>query len=278
MKLDGIKVVVTGTFANYPAEELVDELASRGAVVVDRVTPDVQTVFAGTNPDRLIDDAMALGIRVRDEEELRAALEGREPPRRVVDAPIVPPDEPDYESYGQIAEGETGRASSPMAQKTSPMGQKTSPMGQVTSSERVFERGARVKIVGGREGVGKVGEIFWWGESKFGDGMRAGVTGDDDIKYWVDEADLGWPEDELSPEAIETVKASKGLGKGVDVRVIAGKSEGETGTIFWWGPSKWGEGMRAGVETHSGEKVWVDAAELEALETDDTPEDDDIPF
>lgn len=271
MKLDGTKVVVTGTFAKFSGDKLAEELTSRGAVIVDRVTPDVQTVFAGTDPDRLIDDAMAMGIRVRDEEELIAALEGREAPRRIVEAPIVPPSEPDYESYGQIPDSEPRRKNSPMSQGGSPLGQKP-------AGERVFERGARVKILGGREGVGKVGEIFWWGESKFGDGMRAGVTGDDDIKYWVDEADLGWPDDELSPEAIETVKASKGLGKGVEVRIIAGKAEGETGTIFWWGPSKWGEGMRAGVETDSGEKVWADAAELEALDGDDAPDDDDIPF
>ena len=42
--------------------------------------------------------------------------------------------------------------------------------------ERMFGKGARVKIVGGVEGVGEVGEIFWWGESKFGQGMRAGVS------------------------------------------------------------------------------------------------------
>lgn len=64
-----------------------------------------------------------------------------------------------------------------------------------------FERGARVRIVGGK-GKGVAGEVFWWGKSKFGDGMRAGVTGDDGEKYWVDADDLAAESATSAPEPV----------------------------------------------------------------------------
>ena len=54
--------------------------------------------------------------------------------------------------------------------------------------------------------------------------------------------------------------------RGDRVRVISGKDEGAEGTIFWWGESKFGDGMRAGIETDGG-KVWVDAIHLLALDS-----------
>lgn len=47
-------------------------------------------------------------------------------------------------------------------------------------------KGATVKITGGREGVGKSGEIFWVGDSKFGQGMRYGIKTPDGTTFWVD--------------------------------------------------------------------------------------------
>lgn len=47
-------------------------------------------------------------------------------------------------------------------------------------------KGATVEITGGREGVGKCGEVFWVGDSKFGQGMRYGVKTPDGTTYWVD--------------------------------------------------------------------------------------------
>ena len=63
-----------------------------------------------------------------------------------------------------------------------------------------FTKGSKVKIVGGKEGVDAVGEIFWWGDSKYGDGMRAGVKTTGGQTYWVDAEDLEAFEGEL-PEA-----------------------------------------------------------------------------
>jgi hypothetical protein len=126
---------------------------------------------------------------------------------------------------------------------------------------REFEKGATVKIVSGSEGVGMIGEIFWWGNSKFGSGMRAGIEGIDGEKYWVDEEHLGWPEDEIQ-------KPSEGpaLGKGVQANVVSGEHQGESGKIFWWGKSKYGDGMRAGIETDAGETIWADEDDLEPAE------------
>ena len=55
------------------------------------------------------------------------------------------------------------------------------------------------------------------------------------------------------------------LGKGDHVKVISGECEGAQGTIFWWGKSRYGDGMRAGVEPDGGgEKMWIDAEHLVA--------------
>lgn len=122
---------------------------------------------------------------------------------------------------------------------------------------RVFEKGATVKVVSGPEAVGMIGQIFWWGNSKFGAGMRAGVDGVDGEKYWIDEEHLGWPDEEVEDPS------QPRLGKGVEANVTGGEHQGASGTIFWWGKSKYGEGMRAGLETEGGETLWVDESDLE---------------
>ncbi len=69
-------------------------------------------------------------------------------------------------------------------------------------------KGARVEIVKGRD-KGKLGEVFWVGESKFGVGMRYGVRGDDEETYWVDEQ-LVEPSDAPPPEG----QRAEGQGSG----------------------------------------------------------------
>ncbi len=81
-----------------------------------------------------------------------------------------------------------------------------------------FDKGDRVTIVGGGQGEGVTGEVFWIGESKFGPGMRYGVRAGEDATYWVDGAHLQAAEpadadaapsagerrdDDLPPEAFE---------------------------------------------------------------------------
>lgn len=60
------------------------------------------------------------------------------------------------------------------------------------------------------------------------------------------------------------------FGKGTRVRIIKGDNAKTLGEIFWWGRSKWGHGMRAGITPDSdpNEKLWVDAAELVAIDED----------
>jgi hypothetical protein len=260
MDLDGTSVVVTGSFEGYGEGEVEAALVERGAKIVT-MNPGVELVIAGAQPGLEYDEARELGIRVVGADGLQALLDGREPEPAVVDQrpppeepepfeeppPFVPPKSPEPEPDRANVEGEGG--------------------------EQEFGKGARVKIIGGLEGVGAVGEIFWWGESKYGEGMRAGVSTDDDQTYWVDEEDLGWPDEEVAPEVLEAAEEAAQFGRGDEIRVKAGKHEGATGTIFWWGKSKWGEGMRAGVETDDGQKIWVDAEQLERGEDDES-----IPF
>lgn len=48
------------------------------------------------------------------------------------------------------------------------------------------------------------------------------------------------------------------LGKGDRVRVVGGrKSKGATGTIFWVGENKYGEGQRFGLHGDDGETHWI---------------------
>lgn len=267
VRLDGTKVLVTGSFEGMSREEAVAALRARGAVVVDHVGFDVEVVFAGEDPGAEIDSAMELGLRVEDGDVLRASLESRDTPRPPADdAPVA-----------IVTDSAGPPASRPRASAAAKPAAKPAAKEAPTSDEdRAFEKGARVRIVGGREGVGELGEIFWWGDSKFGDGMRAGVTADDGTKYWVDEEHLAWPDAEVDEAALEEAKTASAFARGDRVRITGGKGAGSEGMVFWWGESKWGNGMRAGVEVDGGEKFWVDAEHLAAL--DDASDDDDIPF
>lgn len=251
MRLDGTKVLISGNFEGRTHDELVDALTSRGAQIATEIAPDVEVVFAAADAGGEVDAARELGVRVEDAAGLEAALAGVEPPRKTADAPV------------RAAAAPTTRAAKPAT--------------ATADGERAFAKGERVRIIGGREGVGEIGEIFWWGDSKFGEGMRAGVTGADGTKYWVDEAHLAWPDEKVDEEALQEAIEANVFGRGDRIRVKSGNDAGAQGTIFWWGESKWGDGMRAGVETDDGEKLWVDAEHLEATAEEDDV-DADIPF
>lgn len=60
---------------------------------------------------------------------------------------------------------------------------------------------------------------------------------------------------------------SETFAKGMRVRIVEGDHEGIEGEIFWWGRSKWGHQLRAGVEAEGdAEKIWVDADVLLAID------------
>lgn len=266
MKLDGTSVVITGSFSGYGDGELQKALEERGATVVG-MSPAVELVVAGDEPGTEYDEARELGIRVVESDGLEALLEGRElkPATTTAAPPAEPTDVPEPPA------GLTGPAGAAAAAAEAEKAKGDD------DGERTFEKGARVKIVSGLEGVGVVGEIFWWGESKFGDGMRAGVSPDDeDETYWVDEEHLGWPDEDIPEEVMEAAEQASVFSKGDRVRVTSGKHEGATGVIFWWGESKWGDGMRAGINTDDDDTAWVDAEHLESAEPDEA--DDPIPF
>ncbi len=280
MRLEGTKVLVSGDFEGMSRSDVVAALEARGAVVTDKMAMDVEVVFAGAAPGADVDSAMELGVRVADAAALTAALAGAEPPAKpMIEASQLPSGPAPDRDPGPSSDSPRGATSRNAAPKSSAAPAAAKSGGTAADGTRAFEKGATVRIVGGREGIGEVGEIFWWGDSKFGAGMRAGVTGADGTKYWVDEADLAWPDDAVDEVAIKEAKAANVFARGDRIRVKSGKGEGTEATIFWWGDSKWGDGMRAGVETDDGEKLWIDAEHLEKLEGDaDDAADDDIPF
>lgn len=60
------------------------------------------------------------------------------------------------------------------------------------------------------------------------------------------------------------------MDKGSRVRIVKGrKAVGVTGTVFWLGDNKFGEGKRAGIEGDDGETYWIATENLE--ESDDAP-------
>jgi hypothetical protein len=66
------------------------------------------------------------------------------------------------------------------------------------------------------------------------------------------------------------------VARGARVRITGGKKAvGTTGTVFWTGPNKWGEGERLGVEGDDGETWWVASTHVEP--TDDAPPEIELP-
>jgi len=50
----------------------------------------------------------------------------------------------------------------------------------------VLDKGDRAEIVSGKDS-GKQGEVFWTGQSRYGNQMRYGIKDDDGETYWVDQ-------------------------------------------------------------------------------------------
>ena len=151
-------------------------------------------------------------------------------------------------------------------------------------------KGMRVKIHSGTNRL-REGTVFWLGDGN--KGPRCGIKTDEDETLWADVADVRPTavvdtgrkeiEDEETDDAAgdeadkfiaaatkrKPVAAKKttapepakpsSLEKGTKVRWSKGRQSG-TGTVFWLGQNKFGEGMRAGVkDDETGETVWADA-------------------
>jgi hypothetical protein len=139
-----------------------------------------------------------------------------------------------------------------------------------------IKKGMRVKINRGanrlREGV-----VFWLGDGS--NGPRCGLKTDEDETLWANLTDvkpttasIAVEEEHVDEEDDDAASAfikaatpeppplAKGtLAKGTKVRWSKGRHSG-TGTVFWMGKNKFGEGMRAGVkDDETGETVWADA-------------------
>lgn len=60
--------------------------------------------------------------------------------------------------------------------------------------------------------------------------------------------------------------------KGTRVVVVGGRSsKGVTGTVFWTGPDRYGDGLRVGVRGDDGETHWLSAEHVEKLEAGADP-------
>ena len=291
MGLQGKKVLLSGSFDGLG--DVKAALVEHGAVVASGFAQDVEVVFEGKGAGGEVDDARQFGIPVKSAAALEAMLTGKEAPKAAAGGPahdyddsyMRAGDDDAYDpGYAGASSGSVGMNDRPAPARGST--DKPERSAAAPGDAPSFEKGDRVKIIGGTEGVGVVGEIFWWGDSRYGDGMRAGVRGpEEDESYWVDAIHLGDPSEEIAEEVLEAAKEAAKFRKGDRVRVIEGRDAGSVGVIFWWGESKYGEGMRAGIEADDGEKVWADAAELEqaddgggAAPSNDDYNEDDIPF
>ena len=186
MDLKDTKVVLTGEISGKTIEELTTALGELGAIVTDALAPDVGYVFAGEKAGNVLDDARMFGVPIREQAFLMALLQGEELPAQVADydeppaweeseAPVYDEMPPPLDAAELLAtEAPRTSASSGTSNLAAPGSSSEGP------GEGGFGKGARVKIIGGVEGVGHVGEIFWWGESRYGEGMRAGVKGPDE--------------------------------------------------------------------------------------------------
>lgn len=70
-------------------------------------------------------------------------------------------------------------------------------------------KGQRVMITRGA-GKGTAGEVFWTGDSKFGNGMRYGVRADDEQTYWVDDHELEVSTEPAPERAASAARADQG--------------------------------------------------------------------
>jgi hypothetical protein len=131
-----------------------------------------------------------------------------------------------------------------------------------------FAKGDRVAIVGGKQGQGMRGEVFWIGESRFGKGARYGIRGDDAETYWIDEQQVGAETDVPAPALPEP---GEPMAKGTRVQITRGEAAGTLGEIFWVGENKFGRGPRYGVRDDEGQTHWVDGPSCEASDAPAPP-------
>lgn len=129
--------------------------------------------------------------------------------------------------------------------------------------QKSWDKGDRVAITGGRAGQGVRGEIFWSGDSRYGEGKRFGIRGDDGDTYWVDEEHVG---DESEAPPTPTAEAKPPLEKGTRVTLVRGAAAGVTGEVFWVGENRYGPGLRYGVRGDDDETHWVDERLVEAID------------
>lgn len=124
-----------------------------------------------------------------------------------------------------------------------------------------MKKGDRVKIKSGK-GLGVCGSIFWEGASRYGDGKRFGMRGDDGETYWVDQSQV---EEASGPAPVE--EAGDTFEKGARVQFKLGEREG-VGSVFWTGNSRNGPGQRLGVrdDENPDDAVWIDARFCQAIE------------
>ncbi|MEO8705540.1 MAG: DUF4132 domain-containing protein [Kofleriaceae bacterium] len=149
----------------------------------------------------------------------------------------------------------------------------TAAIDEVAQGQGTIVRGSRVDIRRG-EGRLRCGVVFWIGEGRGDSGVRLGVRTETDETYWVNAEDVLLATDQPPPaeapakkkkpqpaKAAEPPAAPAGefaFAKGTLVNWAKGRNSG-SGTVFWVGKNKFGDGNRVGVkDAETGETVWAD--------------------
>ena len=124
-------------------------------------------------------------------------------------------------------------------------------------------KGTRVRVTGGKQGVGSIGSIFWIGDDKFNPGQkRFGIRADDGETLWISDAHV---EAVSGAEAAEPPPPEPPK-KGDRVTWRNRGDEGE-GNVFWVGASKSGPGHRVGVRLDDQEDpLWLDARQVTVIQ------------
>lgn len=73
----GKTVVITGSFEGYTREKIKERLTLLGAKVADSVSSKTDVVFVGTEAGSKRDKAVALGIKIKGEDAVRALMESK---------------------------------------------------------------------------------------------------------------------------------------------------------------------------------------------------------
>lgn len=126
-------------------------------------------------------------------------------------------------------------------------------------------RGKLVRVVRGRKvPIGTEGRVGWYGESRYG--WRVGIDTDDGERVWTSANNVEVVAQAAPEETADEPADVPELRRGMRVVVVRGrKAQGAAGTIGWYGRSRYG-GMRVGIDTDDGERVWTDARNVEIAE------------